>query len=176
MDFKIREIEEKGISQVISLMCLAARTAPKAKGIDNLVISTFIGLEKENLAKKMEEIASEGYQSRIFSRDAKNVRQAQAVLVIGTKLGIRELDCGFCGFKTCTQCEEEGGRCVYDFVDLGIALGSAVSTAIDHRVDNRIMYTIGYTVVKYKLLGEKVKVAFGIPLSVSGKNIFFDRK
>ena len=160
----------------MSLMCLAARTAPKAKGIDNLVIFTFSGIEKENLAKKMEEIAFKGYQSRIFSRDAKNVHQAQAVLVIGTKLDTRNLDCSFCGFETCAQCKKAGARCVYNLVDLGIALGSAVSIATNHRVDNRIMYTVGYTATKYKLLGGKVKVAFGIPLSVGGKNIFFDRK
>lgn len=169
-------IEEKGISQVISLMGLAARTAPKAKGMDNLVISAFSGADKDNLAQKMEEIASEGYQSRIFSRDAQNLRQAQAVLVIGTKLQTFDLDCNFCGFENCTQCEEAGARCAYNLVDLGIAIGSAVSIATDHRVDNRIMYTIGYAVVKYELLGKEVKVALGIPLSASGKNIFFDRK
>lgn len=175
MNFE-KAIEEKGISQVISLMGLATRTAPKAKGMDNLVISAFSDAEKEDLATKMEEIASEGYRSSTFSRDARNVRQTQAVLVVGTKLQTRDLDCGFCGFETCSQCEQAGARCAYDLVDLGIAVGSAVSTAADHRVDNRIMYTIGYTVVKYNLLGEEVKVAFGIPLSASGKNIFFDRK
>ena len=171
-----KEIEEKGISQVISLMGLAARTAPKAKGMDNLVISAFSGADKDNLAQKMEEIASEGYQSRIFSRDAQNLRRAQAVLVIGTKLQTFDLDCNFCGFESCAQCEEAGARCAYNLVDLGIALGSAVSIATDHRVDNRIMFTIGYAVVKYELLGKEVKIALGIPLSASGKNIFFDRK
>jgi uncharacterized ferredoxin-like protein len=176
MNLKKEEMEERGISQVLSLMYSAARTAPKARGMDNLVITAFSGLEKEDLAEKMEEIASRGYQSRIFSRDAQNVRQAQAVLVIGTKLKVQGLDCGFCGFKGCAECCEAGARCAYDLIDLGIALGSAVSVAANHRVDNRIMYTVGYTAIKYKLLGEKVKVALGIPLSVSGKNIFFDRK
>ena len=175
MDFE-RGIEEKGISQVISLMGLAARTAPKAKGMDNRVISAFFGVDKDDLAQKMEEIASEGYQSRIFARDAQNVRQAQAVLVVGTKLQTFGLDCNLCGFASCTQCQEAGARCAYNLVDLGIALGSAVSVATDHRVDNRIMFTIGYAVIKYELSGDKVKVALGIPLSASGKNIFFDRK
>ena len=120
-------IEEKGISQVISLMGLAARTAPKAKGMDNLVISAFSGADKDNLAQKMEEIASEGYQSRIFSRDAQNLRRAQAVLVIGTKLQTFDLDCNFCGFESCAQCEEAGARCAYNLVDLGIALQKQIN-------------------------------------------------
>jgi len=177
MDFETKEkMQKEGVSQVISLMCLAARTAPKTRGRDNIVIFPFSNAEKENLAKKMEEIASKGYQSHIFSRDAQNIRQAEKVLVIATKLGSRKLDCSFCGFETCAECEEARGQCVYDFIDLGIALGSAVSIAANHRVDNRIMYSIGYTVVKYRLLGDEIKVAFGIPLSVTGKNIFFDRK
>ena len=176
MDSEMEKIEEKGISQVVSLAGLAARTAPKAKGTDNLTICALSNAEKENLAKKMEKIASEGYLSNSFSRDAQNVRQAQAVLLIGTKLGTRGLDCGFCGFETCAQCKTAKARCAHDLVDLGIAVGSAVSIAADHRVDNRIMFTIGYAVTKYKLLDEKVKIVFGIPLSATGKNIFFDRK
>ena len=66
--------------------------------------------------------------------------------------------------------------CAYNTGDLGIAIGSAVSIAMDHRVDNRIMYSAGKAAVDMKLLGEEVKVAFGVPLSVSAKNPFFDRK
>jgi uncharacterized ferredoxin-like protein len=51
-----------------------------------------------------------------------------------------------------------------------------VAVAADNRVDNRIMYTAGFAAVKLKLLGEEVKIAYGIPLSATGKNIFFDRK
>ncbi len=170
------EIEEKGISQVVSLAGLAARTAPKARGIDHLVIYALSDTEKENLVKKMEEIASEGYLSNAFSRDAQNVRQSQAVLLIGTKLGVRGLNCGFCGFETCAQCKTAKARCAHDLLDLGIALSSAVSIAVDHRVDNRMMFTIGYAIMKYKLLDEKVKIVVGIPFSATGKNIFFDRK
>ncbi len=55
-------------------------------------------------------------------------------------------------------------------------MGSAVSVAADNRVDNRIMYTAGQAIMKMKILGEDVKIAYGIPLSISGKNPFFDRK
>lgn len=175
MDFE-KEIERKAILQVASLMCLAARTAPKARGIDNIVISVLSDVEKDDLVKKMEQIAAEGYLPHIFSRDAKNVRESQTILIIGTKLGLRGLDCRLCGFETCAACKAANARCAQDLFDLGIALGSAVSVASDHRVDNRMMFTIGYAAAKYKLLGEEIKVAIGIPLSATGKNIFFDRK
>ena len=171
-----KELEKKAVVQVASLMCLAARTAPKARGIDNIVISLFSEAEKNELVSKMEQVATEGYLPHIFSRDAKNVRESQAVIVIGITLGLRGLDCQMCGFETCAACKKAGARCAHDVFDLGIALGSAVSVAADHRVDNRMMFTIGYAVDKYKLLGEKIKLAIGIPLSASGKNIFFDRK
>ena len=59
-------------------------------------------------------------------------------------------------------------------IDLGIALGSAVKVASELNVDNRIMYSIGRAAMKMGLL--KADEIQGIPLSVKGKNIFFDRK
>jgi uncharacterized ferredoxin-like protein len=59
-------------------------------------------------------------------------------------------------------------------MDLGIALGSAVALVADNRVDNRIMFTIGQAAAKLGLLGEH-KMIMGIPLSASGKSVFFDR-
>jgi uncharacterized ferredoxin-like protein len=38
------------------------------------------------------------------------------------------------------------------------------------------MYTAGFAAVKLKLLGEEVEIAFGIPVSATGENPFFDRK
>jgi len=53
---------------------------------------------------------------------------------------------------------------------------TAVSVAADRRVDTRIMYTAGRAAVELKMLGEKIKIIYAIPLSSSGKNPFFDRK
>jgi len=61
-------------------------------------------------------------------------------------------------------------------VDLGIAIGSAVSIAADLRVDNRVMYSVGKAALNVGILGDDVKIAYGIPLSISGKNPFFDRR
>jgi uncharacterized ferredoxin-like protein len=59
-------------------------------------------------------------------------------------------------------------------LDLGIALGSAVKIASLLNVDNRIMYRIGAAAMKLKMLKDAT-VIIGIPISASGKNIYFDR-
>jgi len=58
-------------------------------------------------------------------------------------------------------------------VDLGIALSSAAKVAGELNVDNRIMRSIGETAENMKLL--QADYAVGIPISIKGKNIFFDR-
>jgi uncharacterized ferredoxin-like protein len=60
-------------------------------------------------------------------------------------------------------------------LDLGIALSSAVKTAGDLNVDNRIMYRAGTAAKRLGYLS-KSNVVMGIPISASGKSIYFDRK
>lgn len=164
------------IEQIAEEMCLAARTAPKARGIDLLEMAILKGDDILKLSAKMKEIG-EREKHQTFLRDAENIKQALAVVLIGTKIKVIGLKyCAFCGWPTCAEAEKAGAICAYNTGDLGIAVGSAVSVAMDHRVDNRIMYSVGKAAVDLKLLGEEVKVAFGIPLSATGKNPFFDRK
>jgi uncharacterized ferredoxin-like protein len=59
--------------------------------------------------------------------------------------------------------------------DLGIALGSAVKTAQIHNTDNRIMYSGGVAARDLGLFSPDCTVVYAIPLSATGKNIFFDR-
>ncbi len=59
---------------------------------------------------------------------------------------------------------------------MGIAVGSAISIASDNRVDNRIMYTVGIAVKELNLFEEGTAIVYGIPLSATSKNPFFDRK
>lgn len=103
---------------------------------------------------------------------------ASVMLLIGTKiksLGLKP--CGMCGFEDCNEKEKHPDHpCTFNTVDLGIAVGSAVGFAMDNRVDNRIMYTVGQAVIRMGILGDDVKIIYGIPLSVSSKNPFFDRK
>ena len=60
-------------------------------------------------------------------------------------------------------------------IDMGIAMGSAVAIAADERIDNRIMFSIG-KVAEEMGYAEGDIIWNGIPLSISGKSIFFDRK
>jgi uncharacterized ferredoxin-like protein len=61
-------------------------------------------------------------------------------------------------------------------IDLGIAACSAAAIASNLHVDTRIMYSVGRSCLDLKLFTEDVKEALGIPLSITGKSPFFDRK
>ncbi len=56
---------------------------------------------------------------------------------------------------------------------MGIALGSAVKTASLLNADNRIMYRIGPVAREMGLV--EADVVIGIPISATGKSIYFDR-
>lgn len=170
------EAELEGLRRVAELMCVAARTAPKAGGRDHLVTAIVEDeADRQRLADQMKEIAEETGPA-FFARDGDNVMAAQMVVIIGTRPGRLGIDgCNLCGFEGCAESEEAGARCAFTVGDLGIAIGSAVSVAADHRVDNRIMYSVGVAAVELGMLGPEVEIAHGIPLSATGKNIFFDR-
>ena len=171
------QMEEKAILETAAHMCAAARTAPKARGIDNILTFVLTGAEKDALAAKLDEIAQREFKgSGPFPRDAKNVRAAQAVVLIGVKRVSCKLPyCSLCGFASCQDCDQAGARCVFNGIDLGIAVCSAVAVAADNRVDNRVMYTIGKAAEEMGYTDEKSVIWHGIPISVSGKSIFFDR-
>ncbi|MGA2480493.1 MAG: DUF2148 domain-containing protein [Spirochaetia bacterium] len=169
-------LEIEGIMETARAMCVAARTAPKAHGADNLFVALLTGEEKEEVVTEMRRIG-ETPGAAFFVRDANNVHNAEALVLIGTRiktLGIPA--CGFCGFKDCKDNEKHGAVCAFNTNDLGIAVGSAVSVAADRRVDSRVMFSAGRAAVNLHSLGVEVRVALGIPLSASGKSPFFDRK
>lgn len=178
-----KDAEKEGILNAAKQMLIAARTAPKSAGIDDVLTILIDGKEKDAIADKMAEIAAER-KLEGFNRDAKNVRDSEAIILIGARghkaLG---LDCGACGYRSCGEFEETkleaggdfvGPTCLFKALDLGIALGSAVKTASILNVDNRIMYRIGSAASKLKLLPE-ASIIIGIPVSAKGKNIYFDR-
>lgn len=165
------EIFKTGLKTAASLIAIAGKTAPKAKGIDTLKIKVLTSGQKTKLVRKMKEIANSGYHTKTFLRDLKNVAASDAVILVGSIDLAHGLDCKFCGHL----CKDKS-VCAYTGVDLGIAIGSMVSTASALKIDNRIMYTAGYAALKGGFFSEKIKIALGIPLSVSSKNIFFDRK
>jgi uncharacterized ferredoxin-like protein len=175
--------EVEAVLVAAKFMLAAARTAPKTAGVDDIVTLIVYGAEKDAVAGKMEEIGEER-KIEGFRRDAKNVRDSFAVVLIGIRGGRSVgLDCGACGFEGCREFDEAAKResmdfvgpsCVFKALDLGIALGSAAKTASMLDVDNRIMYRVGTAAVRLRLLPE-ASVVMGIPVSVRGKNIYFDR-
>jgi len=64
--------------------------------------------------------------------------------------------------------------CALNTVDVGIAIGSACSVAADHRVDSRVMFSVGRVVQELDWMPGCSSI-YGIPISCSSKNPFFDR-
>jgi uncharacterized ferredoxin-like protein len=171
-------LRESSVCEVAKKMMMAARTAPKGRGIDNLVIGLIEKDEIKEVSDRIKELHKTKNLPGFFLRDSENILQADAIVVLGTKISSFGLTpCGMCGFKNCGEKNKYPNHpCVMNTGDLGIAIGSAVSVAMDNRVDNRIMYTVGQAVLDMKILGNDVKIAYGIPLSATSKNPFFDRK
>jgi len=170
------ELEKQAALQVVALMAAAARTAPKGRGIDNIrVLAIDDEPTKQKLIAKMREISAIENRPGL-ARDAGNIENSPAILVIGVESNPAGLNCGYCGKLTCEELEQRGGVCAFNSMDLGIATCSAAAVAAQHHVDNRLMYSIGRAALDLKMFGEKVKQALGLPLSITGKSPFFDRK
>lgn len=145
--------EKEAVLSAARLMITAARTAPKAGGRDNITTAILTDEDKERIANELEKIGKEKGPD-FFIRDSQNLRDADAVVLIGVKT------------------EGEVWQSLR-LIDLGIAIGSAVKTASMLNIDNRVMYSIGIAAEEMGIIEGKI---LGIPLSVKGKNIFFDRK
>lgn len=170
---------QEAIKDVANLMGVAARTAPKSAGKDFVVVKAIYGEDVKKLAEEMLRYGKE-LGKRNFDRDGNNVKNSPAVLLIGIKDAVSlGLNCGACGFDKCSErishkgSEFNGPQCAFRLLDMGIAIGSAVKTAGIMNVDNRIMYRAGVVARKIGLID--ADFVMGIPLSVTGKNIFYDR-
>jgi len=183
------EAENKGVMDGANSIAVSARTAPKGRGVDNTVTAIVTGGEKDELAEAMErKMEKKRNPISAFKRDAEAVRKSPVVVLIGVKGTMPKkpenpINCGACGNQTCADFMKvkkkrgedfTGPICVFEAIDLGIALGSAVKKASEMNVDNRLMYTLGAAAKELQLLDADVIV--GIPLSATGKNIYFDRK
>lgn len=170
------ELELDGAIEVAKHMALAARTAPKTCGIDNIEVAAINDEPtKKKLAEKMKEISKK--ENRLsMERDANSIEILPVIIVIGVKSNPAGLNCGFCGYPTCAELRKTKGICAYNSIDLGIAVDSAAGIANSFHADNRVMYSIGRACLDLKIFSQTVKQALGIPLSVTGKNPFFDRK
>ena len=176
MKINQKNAEEQAVMNAAYALCAAIRTAPKACGIDVLETIILTGEEKDALAAEMRRIGK-APKCEYFTRDAGNVDESHAIVLVGAKEGKRGLGerCRLCRFDDCAASTAAGAACVFPALDLGIALGSAVALAADLRMDNRILFTGGKAAEAMGLLGD-YKLIMGIPLSVSGKSPFFDRE
>lgn len=173
---KSSELEKAASLAAAEFMAAAARTSPKTRGIDNIkVIVIDDEKTRETLVAKMREISKRENRPS-FERDANSIVSSYAIIAVGVLSNPSSLNCGYCGYKTCDALRKTKGICAYNSIDLGIATSSAASIAGKFYIDNRIMYSIGRACLDLGLFDKDVHQALGIPLSVTGKNPFFDRK
>ena len=178
-----KEQERQGVMDVARLMAVAARTAPKSGGVDDVLSAVVCGKEIDDLAADMEKIGVERNVAA-WGHQAQNVKDAEAIVLIGVK-GTKSYvtGCGACGHESCESFNRSpkrrgqdfyGPNCIFKTLDLGIAVGSAVKTAGMLNVDNRILYRIGAAAMRLNYLPD-ASIVLGIPLAAMGKNPYFDR-
>ena len=80
-----KELEHQAINSVAQLMLAAARTAPKAGGIDDILTALVWGEDKERLAAEMEKIGEEQGNRDMFLGNAENIRASECVVLIGVR-------------------------------------------------------------------------------------------
>ena len=116
------------VENVAAKMMLAARTAPKGRGIDNLVIALAKKDDIKNIVHEMQrlsQLSAAPIMAQTLVRDAANVALADAVVLLGTKIAPLGLpECGICGFATCQEKNQHPNfPCAFNTGDLGIAIG-----------------------------------------------------
>lgn len=177
-------IEAEAVKTVAGLMALAARTAPKAVGLDSISTEIVTGKSQEKIGEKMIQIAGETGMG-FFRINGEQVKISDATVLIGLRLekGLG-LNCGGCGYPTCAAMNKaqsskksrdsdfKGPNCLFKVTDLGIAVGSAAKTASMHNVDNRVMYSAGVAAMKLGMM-KGCSIVYAIPLKASGQNVFF---
>lgn len=171
------QLRAVAVRSAAEMMMTAARTAPKACGRDNLELAVVDGAELKLLSDKMRSIAAAD-DLAFFDRDADCVDRSDAVVLLGSRSRLQGLDCGLCGFPSCSAKTEKAPQtpCVFNVNDLGLAVGSAVSRSADMRVDSRVLYSAGRAASELGLLGDETFMILAVALSVSGKSPYFDRQ
>lgn len=168
----------EGLRMVADLMAIAARTAPKTRGEDFIVVEVVEGETVQRLGRGMINHGRQ-HDDAGFERDGQNTLDSEVVVLIGIKdADVADLNCGACGAENCILINTfdgqfKGPNCALRLLDMGIALGSAVKIAGLMNVDNRVMYRVGVVAREMKLVD--ADFVMGIPLSTTGKSIYFDR-
>ena len=175
---------------------MAAMTAPKSGGqlflkgskpfIEIVIVDDRPTLDR--LAAWMRERGRK-VDNPLWERDADTTEKLDLVLFIGlAKWYPPVYDCGACGYATCAEFlrareharpegiedwEFPGPVCQLRCIDLGVAVGSAAKTASFNNVDARCQTRIAAAARHLGVIQADLAVA--LSMSVSHKNIFFDR-
>jgi uncharacterized ferredoxin-like protein len=192
-----REIFMAALRHVAQLCAVAAMTAPKSGGQLFLkgskpFIETVIIEDRDTLKQLAEWLRARGQKLKepIWFRDADTTEKLDLVLFIGLAKWYPPLyDCGACGYATCAEFlqaapdyhvesseewEFPGPICQLRCIDLGIAVGSAAKVASLNNIDTRCQTRIAAAARRLRVIQADVAVA--LSMSVSHKNIFFDKK
>ncbi len=169
-----RNIRHELVVEAGRRMMMAARTAPKARGVD--IVEIALVSERADLERLSAVMRQKGEESgmQFLLRDAENILQGDAVLLIGSPVLNQGLNCAYCGCSTCAD-KPISAPCVMNSIDLGIAVGSACSLAATLCVDTRVMFSAGWSSLSLDWLPGCSQV-IAIALSCTSKNPFFDRQ
>ncbi len=190
------DIFQDALRQVAKLCAVAAMTAPKSGGQLFLqgakpFIETIILDDRDMLHQLAEWLRARGMELKkpIWFRDADTAEKLDLVLFIGLAKWYPPLyDCGACGYATCAEFlraapkhhveasedwEFPGPICQLRCVDLGIAVGSAAKTASLNNIDARCQTRLAAAARHLGVIQADLAVA--LSMSVSHKNIFFDK-
>ena len=157
-----RETRKEYMLEAAKQIMLAARTAPKGKGVDIIEIITLSDEDIDAVSEELLRLA-EKTGMKFLIRDSENIQSADAMIVIGTRQAPQGLNCAYCGYATCAE-KPQDTPCAINSIDVGIAIGSACAKAADLRAVERLD------------LLKNCRQCIAIPISASSKNPFFDRK
>lgn len=140
----------------------------------------------KRIGAAMREYAPRSTNEAFWLRDASNIENSQALLLVGLAKPVTAgYDCGACGSPTCAEFAKArtvvakemgytGPHCVMRMIDIGVALSSAAKAASLLSVDNRVQQRVGAAARALGII--KGEVVMGIPVSISGKSIYYDRQ
>lgn len=187
--------EKEAVKEAAKIIGISIRTAPKSAGVDDIAYKVLSDEEKSQVGAQTRKICAEFKKDKPaqvqkaialdWLSDADAVERSDCLILIGVN-GRKPLgfNCGGCGFKGCQEFLSArppetifmaGPFCMFKLLDLGIAVSSAAQAAANFNIDNRIMYRAGLAGYRLALLKE-CNPLIGVPLSATGKNIYFDRK
>ena len=107
-----RDLRQELVLEAARRMMVAARTAPKGKGIDVIEIGLVTGEDIKRLSAEMEHIYREtGF--KFLLRDAENLGSAGAVVIIGTRQQVQALNCGHSAARSRRWCPARSTRSIW---------------------------------------------------------------